>query len=476
MKLHSNSFPSFFPDAVDTIAAVSTAPGRGAIAVLRLSGPAAHEIAARCLDPWKFDERRCYLSRLRDSQTGALIDRPVVTVYHGPRSYTGEDTVEFSLHGGLMVPALSVAALLHAGAREAHAGEFTRRAVANGKLDLLQAEAVGDLIDAQSGAMHHGALAQLEGSLSRRISRIRQQLLHLESLVAYDIDFPEEDEGPISPQRVEIAIDELTGELDGLLRSARTGELLHAGALVVIAGPPNAGKSSLFNSLAGRKRAIVTDVPGTTRDALEVMIDVNDWSVRLIDTAGLRTARDVLEQMGIEVSEQYLSEANYVLACGETREGLIKAIAHVRRVTTVPIIPIWTKADLRIPPGIKHEPDLLQLDLEQGDTMPAISISVETGWGIAQLLTCLGELLSKLYAEMTVHENAILTRERHRRSVQEATNEISTFAQRWREGEIPMSIVTIHLKSAERALEEMMGRVDAEDVLDNLFRTFCVGK
>ena len=362
MKPHPNSLPSLFPDAVDTIAAVSTAPGRGAIAVLRLSGPYAHEIAARCLNPWKLEERCCYLSTLRDSQTGALIDKPVVTVYHGPRSYTGEDTVEFSLHGGSVVPALSVAALLHAGAREAHAGEFTRRAVANGKLDLLQAEAVGDLIDARSGAMHRGALAQLEGSLSRRISRIRQQLLHLESLVAYDIDFPEEDEGLISPQRVETAIDELSGELDGLLRSARTGELLHEGALVVIAGPPNAGKSSLFNNLAGRKRAIVTDIPGTTRDAIEVLIDVNEWSVRLIDTAGLRIARDVLEQIGIEVSEQYLSQAHYVLACGETHEALLEVIAHVRRITTVPIIPVWTKEDIRITSGWKQE-----LEIERSD-------------------------------------------------------------------------------------------------------------
>src|SRR5918911_1402783 len=285
--------PSLLPlPSTDTIAAVATAPGRSGLAIVRLSGSQANEIAARLLRPWPTRLRIATLCDVH-SPGGERLDQAVVTRYAGPRSFTGEDVVEITCHGGSVVPTSVVAALLEAGAREALPGEFTRRAVLNGKLDLLQAEAVGDLVDARSGLAHRTALAQLDGGLSRRVLALRSALLDLEALIAYDIDFPEEDDGPVAAGRILGAADHALRRLDALLAGADAGELLREGALVVIAGPPNVGKSSLFNALLGTARAIVTPVPGTTRDALEAVVDAGGWPVRLVDTAGLREAGDV---------------------------------------------------------------------------------------------------------------------------------------------------------------------------------------
>ena len=298
-----NGLPSL-PGADDTIAAIATAPGRGALATVRVSGADAHGIARRVLTPWPEAERVATLARCRHPRTGERLDQAVVTVYAAPRSFTGEPMVELSTHGGHLVPATVLAALLAAGARQALPGEFTRRAVLNGKLDLLQAEAVADLVDARSHAMQRAAIEQLDGGLSRRILALRDALLDLEALIAYDIDFPEEDEGPVSRERVARAIADARAAIEALLATAPAGELVRDGALVVIAGEPNAGKSSLFNALLGESRAIVTELPGTTLDALEAVVDTGRWPLRLVDTAGLREAGDIVERLGIEVSER----------------------------------------------------------------------------------------------------------------------------------------------------------------------------
>ncbi|HET9775425.1 MAG TPA: tRNA modification GTPase, partial [Gemmatimonadaceae bacterium] len=301
--------------ARDTIVALATPPGRGAIAVVRLSGPGAFDIAARHVRSWPPEPRRPHLSDIVSAD--AKLDQALVTLFPSPNSFTGEDTVEISTHGGHLVPATIAAALTLSGARQALPGEFSRRAVLNGKLDVLQAEAIGDLIDARSHAMQKAALGQLDGGLSNRLTELRMQLLELESLIAYDVDFPEEDDGPIAPARIERATGVILDSLSSLLATAPIGELVREGALVVIAGPPNVGKSSLFNALLGRSRAIVTEIPGTTRDALEAVVDTGKWPIRLVDTAGLRDTDDQLEQLGIEVSERYLSAADLVLACAD---------------------------------------------------------------------------------------------------------------------------------------------------------------
>ena len=290
------------PGASDTIVAQATVGARSALAVIRLSGPAAHRIGAELLTPWRSTPRLAYLSMLRDPLSGHEIDRGIVTVYAGPASYTGEDMIELSLHGGEVGPALAMNALLASGARSALPGELTRRALLNGKLDLLQAEAIADLIDARSRAMHDVALTQLAGHLSARLSALRNEIIEVEALLAYDVDFPDEDDGPVAASRIEQAARAVLASIDALLATANTGEMIRRGAAVVIAGAPNAGKSSLFNALVGTRRAIVTDIPGTTRDALEAMIDIAQWPVRLVDTAGLRASSDMVERLGIEVA------------------------------------------------------------------------------------------------------------------------------------------------------------------------------
>ncbi|MDQ3696676.1 MAG: tRNA uridine-5-carboxymethylaminomethyl(34) synthesis GTPase MnmE [Gemmatimonadota bacterium] len=452
------------PGVDDTIAAVSTPPGRSALAVVRVTGPRAHAVGQRALAPWRGTPRAAFLSTIRHPETGAIVDRPVVTVYAAPASYTGEDMVELSLHGGAAVPALALGALLAAGAREALPGEFTRRAVANGKMDLLQAEAVGDLIDARSRAMHAMAFDQLDGGLSRRIAALRAAVLELEALIAYDIDFPEEDEGAVPPARVGQAAAGTIAALDTLLATADTGEMIRTGAAVVIAGLPNTGKSSLFNALVGHARAIVTDVPGTTRDALEALVDIGRWPVRLIDTAGIHETVEVVERLGIEVSERWLARADIVLACGDNDGSLADALRRVRMLTPAPVIDVRTKSDLGDFPSSADE---------------TVIVSAHTGAGLGALTSRIQDILAFAHASPAAGEAAgapLLTRERHRRGVALARDEVTAFARAWEQGELPATVAAVHLRAATGALETLIGVVDVEDVLDRVFANFCVGK
>src|SRR5687768_30965 len=331
----------------DTIVAISTASGRAAIGVVRLSGPRAHEIARRCLTQWPDAPRTAVLADVRDPASGSTIDQAIIVRYDAPNSFTGEDLVEVSGHGGLLSPPAVTAVLIRAGARQAEPGEFTRRAVLNGKLDLLQAEGIASVVDARTEAARRSALHHMDGGVSRQIGMLRNALLELEALLAYDIDFPEEDDGPIPRERIDRALADTQGQIDVLLRSVRLGEVVRDGAVVVLAGPPNAGKSSLFNALLGVERAIVHETPGTTRDAIEAVIEVNRWPLRLVDTAGLRESDDAIERTGVEVSRRYLAGAHLVLVCGESAAEIVAASMVVQNATDAPQLRVFTKSDLR---------------------------------------------------------------------------------------------------------------------------------
>jgi tRNA modification GTPase len=444
----------------DTIVAVATPTGMGALALVRISGPRAFGIAQKHIEPWPSEPRTAQLSKVHDRDE--VLDQSLVTLFPGPNSFTGDDTVEISTHGGYLVPASIVAALISSGARQALPGEFTRRAVLNGKLDILQAEAIGDLIDARSQAMQHAALGQLDGGLSRRLLQLREDLVGLESLIAYEIDFPEEDDGPVPRDRIETSIAKMIASLEALLATAPAGELIREGALVVIAGPPNAGKSSLFNSLLGRSRAIVTEIPGTTRDALEAVIDSGKWPLRLVDTAGLRDTTDPIELLGIEVSERYLASAAVVLACAENLEGLDQTIDFVNRKSTAPVIGVWTKADLA-----------LRMDGPNRDHL--VRVSAQTGEGLQSLVDAVSNAIASRYGE-AAPDLPILTRARHRQALTTALVEIRQFQHVWREEKLPAPVASVHLRAAVHVLEELVGAVDVEDVLDRVFSSFCVGK
>jgi len=415
-----------------------------------VSGAGAFALAARCLQPFHADPpRTAFRARLVHPGTGEPVDEVLAACFPAPRSYSGEDIVEISTHGGLVVPAAAVAAFVAAGARPAEPGEFTRRAVLNGKMDLLQAEATADLIDAGSPAQRRRALHQLDRGLSDRLSALRQEVLDLEGLIAYDIDFPEEDEGPVSEARVRGAWDVLRGRVAALLRTAPEGERLREGALLVIAGRPNAGKSSLFNALLGTERAIVTEIPGTTRDAIEAHAVIEGFPFRLVDTAGLRDSEERVEKLGIEVSRKYLGAADLVLFC-EERDDPERApfLAQV----AAPVIVVRTKADL-----------------SGGD-----GVSVVTSAGLDTLRKRLAEVaFGQLLALGDVEP--VVTRARHRAALEKALVELEGF---WaaRASGVDAAAAATHLRAAVAALDDLIGVVTPDDVLDRVFSTFCVGK
>lgn len=445
--------------ANDTIAAIATAPGRGALAIVRLSGTRALAIGEALIRPWPREPRQAVRSHVRDGG-GELLDEAIVVFYRAPASFTGEDAVEVTCHGGPMAPALIVGAFVAEGARPAEPGEFTRRAVLNGKLDLLQAEAVADLVDAASRPAQRVALDQLDGGLSRRIAHLREEVLALEALAAYDIDFPEEDDGPIPKARIVAAARHLIGQLERLIETSALGEVVREGAVVVIAGAPNVGKSSLFNALLRRRRAIVTDVPGTTRDALEAVTEADGWPIRLVDTAGLRDTAVAVERLGIEVSREYVQRADIVLACGDSDESLTQAETFLASLTRAPVVAVRTKTDLA--------PDQRRRDV-------VVYASAESGDGIAELAQAIGRTLASFKG--TISPDApLITRERHRFALQQATSEVRAFLEAWETGSLPAVVAAVHLREASRHLEELIGSVDVDDVLDRVFSSFCVGK
>lgn len=452
--------PAALSGFADTIAAVATPTGRGAIAVIRVSGVRAAEIGQQMIEPWPLADRVSTLAAVRSRRDGDILDQALVTFFRGPASFTGEDVLEISTHGGFLTPVLVLSALLSNGAREALPGEFTRRAVLNGRLDIVQAEAIGDLIDAPTHAVHHAAVRQLDGSLSRMIAGLRDQLICVEALLGYDIDFPDEDDGPIPRERIHAETQAAVETIRQLLHTAPVGELLREGAVAVIAGAPNAGKSSLFNALLGKARAIVTDIPGTTRDALEALVDVEGWPVRLVDTAGLRETTDVIERLGVEVSEQYLADAHIVLFCSDREDGDEDLMARIRVQTSAPLIRVRTKADL------------VSSGLQMSDVVP---VSAHTRAGLTELLSRVKEVLNSSYGS-PIMDAPIITRTRHLTALELSLVEIEAFEREWEVGSLPAPVAAVHLRAAIHALEELIGTVDVDDVLDELFRSFCVGK
>jgi tRNA modification GTPase len=462
----------------DTIVALSTAPGRAALAVIRLSGSQALAIAGAVVRPWPIEPRTVRLCTAVDPG-GVVVDRPVVTMYVAPRSYTGEDVVEIVTHGGVAAPASVMAALVAAGARPAAPGEFTRRAVLNGKLDLAQAEAVGDLIDAGSSAMQRAALTQLDGGLSERIRALRSAVLEVEALIAYDIDFPEEDDGPVARDRVTASAAAASGQIRALLATAPAGELVRVGAVVVIAGVPNAGKSSLFNALLGCARALVSDVPGTTRDAIEAVAEPAGapFPLRLVDTAGLRETADVVERLGVEASGRALAGAHAVLACGETQDAIAAAVQQIRAFTKAPVVGVWTKRDAG-PSGVVRatdDPAATPAGGGASSTYRVVAASAITGTGLHALLD---EVVAAVAARWSVPalDMPIVTRARHRAALSRAAGELAEFQSVWRARSLPAIVAAVHLRAAVESLEEIIGAVSADDVLERVFSEFCVGK
>lgn len=444
-----------------TIVALATPPGRGALAIVRLGGPAAGTVARRLGVSDALTPRRATRTRLHACDApDEPLDDALVTWFPATESPIGEDLLELSLHGGAYVSERVVEALVRAGALPALAGEFTERAVRHGKMDLVQAEAMADLIEARSHAMHRAALAQLSGALSRRLLALREALLAAESLLAYDVDFPEEDDGPLPRSAASEAARGVLRELDALGATLPMAELARDGVPVVLAGAPNAGKSSLFNALVGDARAIVSDVPGTTRDAIEALVDEAPYPWRLVDTAGLRETEDALERLGLEVSARWLARAGVVIVCGESDAALCAAERAVAARSAATRVAVRTKADIAEDP--------------HGESA-VVSVSLVDGTGLEELRTAIRRAVVAAHP-IPAEDAALVTRARHATAIARAREEVGAFIAAWDAGALPAPVAATHLRAAVSALEELVGVIDADEVLGRVFRSFCVGK
>ena len=458
--------------SADTIAAISTPPGPGAIGILRLSGPRAIEVAQasfRPLNKTPLSQHRPHELVYGDllDRDGQPIDRVLCTFSRGPVSYTGEDTAEFQCHGSPMVLSLGLEALFSRGARQARAGEFTRRAFLNGKLDLAQAEAVGDLLEARSreGARH--AAGQLTGALSRRIAGVYSALVDIMAHFHAVLDYPDEDIDPFRMEELSGQLSRQEAALRALAGSYRRGQYIRDGVPCAIVGRPNAGKSSLLNALVGFDRAIVTDIPGTTRDTVEERAELGGVTLRLIDTAGLRDSDDPIEQLGVERSRAAMDEAALVLLVVDGTEKATREDADLARAiagTGKPWVLVRSKGDL----AGENADDLAAL----AEGAPLVSLSAKTGEGLDEL----GRAVEELFPKGTEDKaGELITNARQAEAASRALDCVVRAGQALTDGVTPDALLT-DVEEALEALGELTGQSVREDVTDRIFSKFCVGK
>lgn len=442
----------------DTIAAIATAPGAGGIGVVRISGPQATRIATALLGRLP-KSRHAHFAALRAAD-GSLIDRGLLLHFPAPASYTGEDVVELQAHGSAPLLAALLCRVCELGARMARPGEFTERAFLNGKLDLAQAEAVADLIAAGSDAAARAALRSLDGVFSRRVEALRQQVVRLRVHVEAAIDFPEEEIDFLADGQIHADLTTLSSDHRDLLDEARRGQRLRDGLHVVIVGPPNAGKSSLLNALAGSERAIVTAIPGTTRDLLRESIRIDGVELSLVDTAGLRPhSDDPIEREGMRRAQAELARADLVLAvveCGDTlaRDALRQSIAG-----TGAVIWIHSKTD-------RHHQRARREDAADG---AHLWLSAMTGEGMDALTQAL-----KAAAGGDGGEGSFTARARHVAALERAGARLDAAAAQLAAG--MGELVAEELRIAHETLGEITGAVRSDDLLGEIFASFCIGK
>jgi tRNA modification GTPase len=456
--------------ADDTIVAVATPPGRGGLGVVRLSGPDATRIARVLVArPHPFEPRRATFARIVEpvsDATIAAVDQVVVTFFEKPRSYTGDDTVEISGHGSPVLLQRIVELCLDAGARLAEPGEFTLRAHLNGRLDLVQAEAVADLVDAVTPLQARAAMDQLEGTLTGALRAADELLLDLTARLEASLDFPDEGFHFMTRDEADASLRRVATTLDDLATAGRRGRVVREGRLVVIAGPPNAGKSSLFNALAGAARAIVTDVPGTTRDVLTERVDIGGVPVTLVDTAGLREALDAIEAEGVARARQAQALAALTMIVLDGSRPIGDAERRVLDDLAPPRLVVISKADLGgSPDAAAHAARIAAAD-------DVLHVSARTGQGLDALRAALA---ARLGATDDRRDTPAISNVRHLGLVDRARAHVARARHDVQAGATE-ELVLVELVAARQALEEVTGRRAPDDLLQHIFSRFCVGK
>ena len=460
---------------MDTIAAISTPRGiPSGVGILRISGARAIETAERVVrrpngialsDARERSMVRC---ALLDS-SGAVMDDILAVVFRGPHSYTGEDVVELHCHGAPVILEEALHALFQAGARQAQPGEFTKRAFLNGRMDLTAAEAVIDLIDAETAEAAHNAVGQLHGALARPIEKVYDALMAIASRFYAVVDYPDEDIAPLQQAEMEETLRRSETLLRGLLATAERGRVLKQGVLTAIVGRPNAGKSSLLNALAGFDRAIVTDIPGTTRDTVEEKVRCGGVLLRLCDTAGIRSTEDTVEKIGVERSLQALEQAELVLAVldgsvmpTEEDELLLTRVARHEKW-----ILVWSKADLRSELPVPY----FTFTEEQHPPAAIVEVSSVTGAG----LEALEQAVSDLFPAGTAAQGTVVTNARQAGAITRALDAVCASRAALAQGITPDAVLT-DVEEALSALGELTGKTVREDLVATIFSRFCVGK
>ena len=451
----------------DTIAAISTPFGEGAIAVIRVSGPTAKQVVGSAfkgsISLETCEARRAYLGSIT-AQDGSVIDQVLATVFTAPGSYTGEDLVELGCHGGILVSREVYSRILEAGARPAEPGEFTQRAFINGKLDLTQAEAVMDLIRARTDLALRSAAEQLDGTLGNDMNMLRADLLGVLAHIEAYIDFPEEDIQTDTADEISARLSSAKQEVERLLDTAAHGRVLREGLRTVIAGPPNAGKSSLLNVLLGFERAIVSESAGTTRDTIEEVVDIKGVPVRLTDTAGVRDSGDAIEKEGIARTGKALENADLIIALqdGSTAPQGDESISEIAGSTNA--IHVLNKADLGIHPDRPSS--------GEGTAENPITISCTTNDGIDLLTEAIAQ---RALGGVVTSVNPVAINARHQECLRRAAKDLDASLSALAASQ-PPEITAIEIRSALDAIGEVVGKADTEELLGEIFSSFCIGK
>jgi len=453
----------------DTIAAIATPLGEGGLAVIRVSGRNAFQVAGHCFRPLGKSSRSPEEAETHTIQYGhivndsGVIDEVLMAVMRAPRTFTREDVVEITCHGGLLPTRAVLDALLQSGARLALPGEFTRRAFLNGRIDLAQAEAVADIIHSRTELALAAANEQLAGKLSQRINDLRDDLVTILAHLEAHIDFPDEDIAPDTKEKLIARLNRATQLVDELLRTANEGQLLRRGIRAAIVGRPNAGKSSLLNQLLGRERAIVSPVPGTTRDTIEETANIRGIPVVFVDTAGLRQAQDAIEAEGVRRSQVTLAQAELILHVLDGSEPLTAADEnYLTDLAGRKCIIVANKSDL---------PQALRWP--QPPALPVAGVSCVTGAGIEELKDAIKDQVwsGGIKAEML----QVMINSRHQDALRRARAALVSTLEGLR-GDHTLEVVAMELRIAVNAVGEIVGKTTTEDLLDSIFSQFCIGK